>query len=207
MEETRLLPPVRDEEWAESAQGGEDCQRKHSFPVTQSKSTRPGRVLQTTDDPGRIEGDQPTQQSAEGCTSEPKEGCTLEPDEGCTSEPNPAVEQTDETYEGGEEEEETDEAVSPDGCAPTSAKSDISLVGFPSESEHRALVRRVKAVMKERLQNATERQTKFQERRSAALRRSQELAVSKAARQKQHCSQSEADNTATSPITQTPPED
>lgn len=182
--ETRPEPPVRDETWAKSGQG-EDGQQRPTFPVTQSKSTPQaggGGVPETDADPGNTRGDQPAEPSASS-----SEG---------NADPA-AAEHNDETDEESEEDEANEEDAS-QGSAPISAKSDVSLVGFPSESEHRVLMRRVKAEMNERLHNAAERQTRFLERSHLALQRSQELAASTASRQlRQKQRRLEADANAT----------
>ena len=186
--ETHPEPPVRDETWAKSGQG-EDGQQRPTFPVTKSKSTPQvggGGVPETDADPGNTGGDQPAEPS-------------VSPSEG---EANPAVAEHDDKTD---EESEEDEVIKEDashGSAPISAKSDISLVGFPSESEHRVLMRRVKAEMNERLHNAAERQTRFLERSYLALQRSQELAASIASRQlrqKQRRLEADANATDTDP--------
>ena len=201
---TRPLPgPTPDESSVRPGQerdgSGPQQQRRHPFPATQKPTLTdtPLHGVPEADAPGSNAGGpgdhhhhhhhHPSQgpdsaSSAEGGALHPDDPAAAEHADAAT----PAQEGENEAEE--EEEEEEEEEDESGDASPSSARSEVPPVGFPGESQHRALVRRVRAEMSERLEETARRKRLFLERSRSALRRSQGLTLAKAARRAKRCS-------------------
>ena len=180
MEDTRQLPPTRKSPRAEASDHGDK-----DVPVAEETTVESA-------EPSSKEGGDTVVQFASGTgetntaaevTGEPASGEEEDIVDGDGDSENNDEDDGD-SESGGSEDNDSDDTEDENDSliALASAKSDISLVGFPSDSEHRAFMRHVKADMADRQHDAERRRSSFLERSLTALERSQLVASRRASR-------------------------